>query len=143
MKKLIGLIAILAAILAAAPGAWAEEVEEDLITSTMEACEPEIETYCSQVTLGEGRLLACFYAHEDKLSARCGYALYTAAAELEQFAVALTHVASACLEDMEEFCGEVEIGEGRVGLCLLEHKDQVSEQCSQAMDDVGMEAGAE
>jgi hypothetical protein len=143
MKKLIGLIAILAAILAAAPGARAEEVEEDLITSTMEACEPEIETYCSQVTLGEGRLLACFYAHEDKLSARCGYALYTAAAELEQFAVALTHVASACLEDMEEFCGEVEIGEGRVGLCLLEHKDQVSEQCSQAMDDVGMEAGAE
>jgi hypothetical protein len=143
MKKLIGLIAILAAILAAAPGAWAEEAEEDLITSTMEACEPEIETYCSQVTLGEGRLLACFYAHEDKLSARCGYALYTAAAELEQFAVALTHVASACLEDMEEFCGEVEIGEGRVGLCLLEHKDQVSEQCSQAMDDVGMEAVAE
>jgi hypothetical protein len=44
---------------------------------------------------------------------------------------------------MEEFCGEVEIGEGRVGLCLLEHKDQVSEQCSQAMDDVGMEAVAE
>ena len=83
--------------------------------------------------------LACFYAHEDKLSARCGYALYTAAAELEQFAAALTHVASACLEDMQEHCSEVEIGDGRVGLCLLDHKEEVSEACSHAMDDVGME----
>ncbi len=137
MKKSIILTAVLAVLLVGAIGARAED---DIVTSTMQACKPEIETYCSQVTLGEGRLLACFYAHEDKLSAGCGYALYSAAAELEQFANALTHVASACLEDMQEHCSEVQIGEGRVGLCLLDHKEEVSEHCSQAMDDVGLEA---
>jgi len=140
MKKLIALTTVVVAILAVVPGALAEEPQEDVITRTLEACEPEIEAYCSQVTFGEGRMLACFYAHEDKLSARCGYALYTAAAELEQFAAALTHVASECLEDMKEHCSEVQIGEGRVGLCLLDHEDEISEQCRQAMDDVGMEA---
>ena len=137
MKKSIMLTAILGVLLMSATVAPAQE---DLVTSTMNACKPEIEAYCSQVTLGEGRLLACFYAHEDKLSARCGYALYTAAAELEQFANAVTHVASACLDDMQEHCSEVQIGEGRVGLCLLDHKEEVSEECSQAMDDVEMEA---
>jgi hypothetical protein len=45
-----------------AVGAWAQESIVDKVTT---ACEPEIKAYCSQVTLGEGRLLACFYAHED------------------------------------------------------------------------------
>ncbi len=137
MKKSIMLTAILGVLLMSATVAPAQE---DLVTSTMKACKPEIDSYCSQVTMGEGRLLACFYAHEDKLSARCGYALYTAAAELEQFAAAVTHVASACIDDMQEFCSEVQMGEGRVGMCLLDHKDDVSEACSQAMDDVELEA---
>jgi len=140
MKKSIIVTALFGILLVPATDAWAME---DLIADTMEACKPEIESYCSQVTMGEGRLLACFYAHEDKLSARCGYALYTAAAELEQFANALTHVASSCLEDMKEHCSEIQIGEGRVGLCLLDHKEEVSETCSQAMDDVGMEVDEE
>jgi len=140
MKKSIILTVCFGILLVPATGAWAVE---DLIARTMEACKPEIESYCSQVTMGENRLLACFYAHEDKLSARCGYALYTAAAELEQFAAAVTHVAAACIGDMEKFCSEVQMGEGRVGLCLLDHKEEVSEGCRQAMDDVELEADEE
>ena len=67
----------------------------------MATCQPEIDAYCSQVTLGEGRLLACFYAHEDKLSGRCQYALYEGAARLEQFAAAVTHLAVECMDDLE------------------------------------------
>ena len=49
----------------------------------IDACKPEIEAYCSQVTPGNGRLLHCVAAHEDKLSGQCEYALYQAASLLE------------------------------------------------------------
>ena len=96
-------------------------------------------SYRYRSTLGEGRLLACFYAHEDKLSGQCQWALYEGAAQLEMFAAAVTHVATECWDDLEKYCAEVELGEGRVGTCLLEHKAEVTDACRQAMDDVGME----
>ena len=80
MRNII-LITIFTLLLVPMPGAWAgEEAQtgEDLVEHLIEACEPEIETYCSQVTPGEGRLLACAYAHQDKLSGRCEFALYDA-----------------------------------------------------------------
>ncbi len=117
----------------------ADDGDEGIIDSVMKACGPEINAYCSQVTPGEGRLLACFYAHEDKISGRCEYALYEAAAQLEQFAAAVTHLATECINDLETYCGQVEIGEGRVATCLLDHKGEVSEACRQAIDDVGLE----
>ena len=132
--KLIIVVGIVLAV--SATGAWAQE---DIIDNVIAACQPEIDAYCSEVTLGEGRLLACFYAHEDKISGRCQYAVYEAAALLEQFAAAITHVATECMDDLENFCAEVELGEGRVGTCLLEHKTEVSAACSQAIDDVGLE----
>ena len=135
MKRTL-LLASVGIALLVAPAAQAQE---EIIDNVMAACAPEIEAYCSQVTLGEGRLLACFYAHEDKLSGRCQYALYEGAAQLEQFAAAVTHLATACFGDVEKYCAEVELGEGRVGTCLLEHKAEVTDACSQAMDDVQLE----
>jgi hypothetical protein len=136
MKKRTIFVAIVGCILLGVSGAWAGE---DLVEKTVEACKPEIETYCSQVTPGEGRILACFYAHEDKLSGRCSYALYEAAAVLEQFSAAITHLARECQDDLMEHCSQVQMGEGRVATCLLDHKEEVSEACSQAIDDVGLE----
>ena len=131
------LLTVILFCLTLAPAAWGEE--EGIIESVIEACEPEIEAFCSQVMPGEGRLLACFFAHEDKLSGRCGFALYTAAADLEQFAAAITHLAGSCRDDLVKHCGEVELGEGRVASCLLEHKEEVTDDCRQAIDDVGLE----
>lgn len=135
MKKTV-LVAIVGMFLMSVPGAWAQD---DVVEAILTACEPEIEAYCSQVTPGEGRLLACFYAHGDKISPHCEYALYEGAAALEQFAAAITYLATECHDDLLKFCGEVEMGEGRVGTCLLEHKADVTQPCSQAMDDTGLE----
>jgi len=135
MKSRVLMIVMVGLLLNVA-GAWAQE---SIIDNVMTACKPEIDAYCSQVTLGEGRLLACFYAHEDKLSGSCQYALYEGAAQLEMFAVAVTHLATECWDDLEKFCAEVELGEGRVGTCLLDHKDEVTASCRQAMDDVQLE----
>jgi hypothetical protein len=130
------LVAIVGLILLGAAGAWAQESIVDKVTT---ACEPEIKAYCSQVTLGEGRLLACFYAHEDKLSGRCQYALYEAAAELEAFAAAVTHIATECKDDLMKCCAQVELGQGRVGTCLLDHKAELTAACQAAIADVGLE----
>ena len=113
--------------------------EEDIEIAAMAACKTEIDSYCSQVTPGEGRLLACFYAHGDKISGRCEWGLYKAAADLEEFVAALAHVASQCEKDLIERCGEVEMGEGRVAKCLLKHKAELTEACREAIDDVGLE----
>jgi hypothetical protein len=106
----------------------------------VEACQGDIDAYCSQVTPGEGRLLACAYAHGDKLSGRCEYALWQGATALQQFTAAVAHLATECRDDLQKFCSDVEMGEGRVGLCLLDHRDDVSEACGTAMDDVELVA---
>ena len=134
MKRTV-LIAIVGVFLFTGTTASAQD---DIIEAVMKACETEITTYCSQVTPGEGRLLACFYAHGDKVSARCEYALYEGVAALEQFVNAITYVATECHDDLLKLCGEVEMGEGRVGTCLLEHKEEVTDACRQAIDDTGL-----
>jgi hypothetical protein len=47
-------------------------------------CQAEIETYCKDVIPGEARIMACLYAHEDKLPKRCRYAFYEASVQLER-----------------------------------------------------------
>ena len=49
---------------------------QSLVDTVVNGCKVEIEKYCAQVTPGEGRVLACLFAYEDKLSAKCEYALY-------------------------------------------------------------------
>ena len=143
MKKTTVMLTLLALAVLGTNGVLAQDAEEDPIQNAIDACTPEIEAYCNQVTPGDGRLLACFYAHEDKLSGACSWALYEGAARLEQFAADITLLANQCWDDMIEHCGEVEMGEGRVASCLLEHKAEVSEGCSQAIDDVELEVADE
>ena len=109
---------------------------EDIVSQVQKGCGTEIKEYCSQVTMGEGRLLACFYAHEDKLSGQCQFALYNAAAELEHAVSALNYVAGQCEDDIVEYCASVELGEGRIIDCLESNAESISASCTQAMDDV-------
>ena len=110
--------------------------QDDIVSTVQQGCEAEIKNYCSQVTLGEGRLLACFYAHEDKLSGKCEFALYSAAAQLEHAVSSLNYVAGQCIGDIEEHCMSVQAGEGRILDCLESHEENISSACSQAIDDV-------
>ena len=109
---------------------------EDIVSTVEKGCAAEIESFCSQVTLGEGRLLACFYAHEDKLSGQCQYALYTASAQLEHAISALNYLAGQCQNDIQNLCANVQLGEGRVVECLQANAEVISAPCSQAMSDV-------
>lgn len=110
---------------------------QDIVSTVETGCAPEIENFCSQVSPGEGRLLACFYAHEDKLSGQCQYALYTASAQLEHAVSSLNYVAGQCENDIETLCANVtEIGQGQLLQCLDSQKESVSEPCKAAIASV-------
>jgi hypothetical protein len=108
------------------------------VETAMEGCKKELDTYCKTVTPGEGRILACLYAYEDKLSGRCVYALYDAANQLERTVMALRYLANECKSDISSLCANTEPGEGRILKCLEKNEAKVSSRCKQAAKDVGM-----
>jgi len=112
--------------------------QEGLVETVVTGCKAELEKYCSNVTPGEGRVLACLYAYEDKLSGRCEYALYDAAVQLERAVAALSYVVNECSSDLKQYCAGVAAGEGRLLQCLQKNDAQVSQRCKQARKDVGL-----
>ncbi|MGH6897126.1 MAG: cysteine rich repeat-containing protein [Geminicoccaceae bacterium] len=114
-------------------------MQSELGTQVLEGCSSELTQYCAEVTPGEGRLLACLYAYEDKLSGQCELALYDAAARLERAIGAITYVANECRSELETHCTGVEVGEGRVAQCLKDHAAELSPGCDQALTDVGVQ----
>jgi hypothetical protein len=113
--------------------------QPSLADQVKDGCKTELGSFCKDVTPGEGRLLACLYAFEDKLSSRCDYALYDAATQLDHAVTALAHGATECKSDIEKHCAGVESGEGRIIECLRKHHDKVSERCKLAMKDIGLD----
>jgi hypothetical protein len=111
----------------------------DLAEEVRSGCDAELKSHCKGVTPGEGRQLACLYAHEDKLSNRCEYALYDASAELQRRVNSLAYVASECDDDMEKHCADVQPGEGKLMQCLKKHESELSDRCERAMKDVHRE----
>ena len=112
--------------------------QEALIETVANGCKTEIATYCKDVKPGEARILACLYAYEDKLSGKCEYALYDAAARLERAVTALTYVAKECEADLQANCSNVQPGEGRLLQCLEKNNDKLSQRCKGALKDVGL-----
>ena len=133
MRKRVVLLAVVAMFFVSISSAWAVD---NVVETVAKGCEKELTSYCKDVTPGEGRVLACLYAHSDKLTGQCEYALYDAAVQLERFVAALTYVANECDADLEKFCAKVAVGEGRVLKCLDENSSKISARCTQALKDV-------
>ena len=112
-------------------------MQGELAEQVLEGCNTELARFCAEVTPDEGRLLACLYAHGDKLSKQCDYALHTAAARLERAISAVTYVASECRAEIQTHCAGIAAGQGRVAQCLKDHKRELSPGCDQALTEVG------
>lgn len=131
-KKLIGIVLSLVFMIAMPVAA-----EQDLVKVVADGCKAELETYCKNVTPGEGRILACLYAHGDKISGKCEYALYDAAVQLERAVAALSYVANECSDDLDKHCSDVAVGQGRLLKCLEKNDKKVSQRCKDSLKDVG------
>ena len=134
MKKMIVIsIAVSMTFLSAF---FAGAAEQNLVETVQNGCKTELQTYCKDVTPGEGRILACLYAREDKLSGKCEYALYDAAAQLERAVAALSYLVNECADDLNTLCKGVKAGDGRLLDCLDKHAKDVSKRCTDAIAEV-------
>jgi hypothetical protein len=135
MKRFcIGLLVLGAILLVVNP----VRAQQSLLETVANGCREELQKYCSNVTPGEGRMLACLFAYGDKLSGRCEYALYDAASQLERAVAALSYVVNECSSDLKQYCSGVAAGEGRLLDCIQKNDARVSNRCKQARKDVGL-----
>ena len=97
-------------------------------------CGKELKSLCSGVTKGQGRILSCLYAREDKLSARCGNAVMNSLERLGAALGALANVQRVCESDARRLCNGVMAGQGNLIGCLSQAKGSVSAQCNAMLD---------
>lgn len=100
------------------------------------SCAKEIKKYCSTVTPGEGRMVYCMQAHEDKISPGCSYDLQDVVLTLQSSNEALKEAVNACRSDIASKCGTVQPGKGRIAACLVAAKASVSKDCANAIEKV-------
>jgi hypothetical protein len=99
--------------------------------SIFESCAKDLETYCAAVTPGNGRTLACIYAHEDKVSDECDVATENAASLLDWFFETMRYVYDRCADDVQKHCAGTEFGGGRIFSCLNEKISELTDACKE------------
>ena len=130
-------VTVLAVFLSGSYGlAQGSLLEEALLEHLLIACGNDIGNYCSGVTPGDGRLLFCMAAYEDKISGQCVYALYQTASVLEALSEAISYIAQECGTEIATFCSDVKLGEGRVLACLYQNEADVGQSCKTAISEV-------
>jgi hypothetical protein len=103
-----------------------------------EGCQLELTTFCKDVPPGEGRILACLYAFQDKITPRCEYALYDSVGQLDRTLTNLSYAVGECRDDLKSTCADVKPGEGRLLDCLSKNEAKISNRCNNALKDTGL-----
>lgn len=106
--------------------------------SVFEACNSEILSQCSAVLLGNGRLYACLYANEEKLSETCDNAVEDVLDQLDIFFELVRYAKQECSIDIAKHCASVEMGGGRIFSCLKAQSADLTDDCTAAMSNVNM-----
>jgi hypothetical protein len=133
-KTIVGSMVVGALLLAGGRA----KADQTLADTLKKACNKELTTFCKGVPPGGGRILACLYAFEDKVSDKCIYALYDADLELKQAVAAIEFAATTCKDDLVKFCGNVQVGQGRALACMQKNMKDVSEPCKDALKQTGL-----
>jgi hypothetical protein len=100
------------------------------------ACAKDIKKYCKDVTPGEGRLIYCMQAHEDKISPQCTFELEDELTGVQNSLDDLKNAISACKAEITGICGKVIPGQGRIAACLLANKSTASKDCADAIQKI-------
>ena len=136
---LLPLLAVLSVGPASAQTDMGKKILERLtaaITKLEQTCAEDIKKYCSTVTPGEGRILYCMQAYEDKISPKCAFELGDAASHVQTAAHALKDAVIACKSEITGVCGKTAPGQGRIAACLLANKSTASSGCVAAIGKV-------
>ena len=106
--------------------------EESIAEMVINDCKAELVNYCSKVTPGRGRIIACPYAHSNKLTEQCSLTIEVGVERLNMILSAVSHVVGQCHADLDEHCGEVEIGSGNMYQCMSAVREKLAPQCKAA-----------
>jgi len=140
---LSGILFAMGAVVAMAQQGPMEKLADKNIDRVESTCQTELETYCQDVTPGEGRGVACLYAHSEKLSDQCLTALYEARNEFRNAIDNVNVFVADCKPDILQLCSKVAVGEGRILACLEKNKAKIAPKCrenlKQARGDLGKE----
>ena len=90
-----------------------------------QACQGDLQKYCSDITKGEGRDFACLKSHDDKLSPDCSTQWKQAKT---QWKAKMQERHAACGSDVQKFCSNVGSPKD-IGSCLDQHKSDLSASC--------------
>ncbi len=101
--------------------------------SIFESCTKDLEIYCSEVTPGNGRISACIYAHEDKISDECDAATEDLSTLLDWFLETVRYTMDQCADDIQTYCAGTEFGGGRILSCLANKTSQIADGCREAV----------
>jgi Cysteine rich repeat len=85
-------------------------------------CSDDVQQFCQDVKVGQGRIAKCLQQHEAQLTAACR-------AYAKQKRAEFTEAKSACTADAKRLCPEVKAGQGRVAACLKGHEADLSPAC--------------
>jgi len=85
-------------------------------------CEQELETYCSNVTPGEGRISDCLKRYKESLSPEC-------TEFIAKSSEALKGLKEVCSDDVQDFCRDVKTSYRRIVNCLQERYNDLSTDC--------------
>lgn len=86
------------------------------------ACKQDIETHCSQIPPGRGRVLACLVGSRGVLSDDCELAVGLVEKGLQEH--------RECLRAFRRTCGAVEPGEGRLRACYQANAASLDGVCA-------------
>lgn len=90
-------------------------------------CAEDIANFCKDIRPGGGRIITCLKKHEGDLTPPCRD-------KLQQVLKRLEEAKRACANDIEEFCKDVQEGEGRIARCLGEHGPGLSPECAKHVE---------
>lgn len=109
---------------------------KEMAQTLHKACLADMDKFCSSVNIGEGRMLACLYAHEDQITEDCDTAMSDNADILDSFMFNLSTALGQCAEDIGKVCGDVEFGNGRMLSCLKQNSSKVSADCQKSASEL-------
>ena len=129
--KHLAQIFIFGAVLVLTPLATGS-AQESVAEMVLNGCKKELVSYCSTVTPGRGRIAACLFAHNDKLSEQCGGAFEVGLVQLEVILSTVSYVVEQCSDDLDKHCQGVVVGGGRIQQCLAKNRAQLEKKCQTA-----------
>jgi hypothetical protein len=136
---LLALLAILSVGSASAQTNVGEAILDKMtaqVVKLQRTCAPDLRKFCRNVTPGEGRVVYCLQAYEDKISAKCTHELGETKASLQASAELLKDALAACKAEISGVCGKTLPGQGRLAACLIANKTTASKGCADSIQKV-------